>query len=128
MNHAKPSPQAVRRTLVELLDQLEAVRDELPGEETRRRADILLSGREHLERLDDRSLEDYRVAVEAFCYKHDRHDVFRASGIEHAYNYRERYPQQPRQPLDRLDGHTPANAFGCWAATSPSRSACRRRC
>ena len=99
-----------RSTLEALLSHLDRVRDQLPTDDARRRAEILLSGRENLGSLDAASIEDYRVAVEAFCFVNDRHDVLRDSGVEHAYNYRDSYPQQARPATDALG-----------AAASPQR-------
>ena len=58
--------------------------------------DILLSGAANLDELRDAERQDYRVAVQAFCHRNNLQSVLRDSGVEHAYNYRDRYPQEPQ--------------------------------
>ena len=85
--------------LGELLRQLADARDSLETAELRRRADILLSGADRLDQLRGQDREDYRVALEAFCYVNDLLPILRSSGVEHAYNYRDDFPQEPQGGL-----------------------------
>jgi dihydroorotate dehydrogenase len=86
-------------TLQRLLTHLASARSRLDSPEARRRADILLSGTKGLAHVQGIEREDYLVAVEAFCWEQELTDVLRDSGVEHAYDYRKEYPQEPRPAL-----------------------------
>lgn len=91
-----PASSSADDTLRRLLGHLAEVREAIESPETRRRADILLSGARNLDKLRDAERQDYRVAVQAFCHRNDLQRVLIDSGVAHAYNYREEYPQEPQ--------------------------------
>lgn len=91
-----PASQSDLDTLRSLLRHLAEARDAITAPEAGRRVDILLSGAANLDELRDAERQDYRVAVQAFCHRNNLQSVLRDSGVEHAYNYRDRYPQEPQ--------------------------------
>jgi dihydroorotate dehydrogenase len=78
-----------------LLRHLAQVRDRIESDDVRRRADVLLSGARNLDDMRQLELDDFRVALQGFCYVNDLQEVLRASGVEQAYDYRQRYGQPP---------------------------------